>query len=131
MEHPENGVRGSIANGKTVEADLMLVAVGRGPVSAGLGYEEAGIAMDRGYVKVDQYCRTSVPGVYAVGDLIPTLQLAHVGFAEGILVAEHIAGLNPAPIDYDGVPRVTYSHPEVASMGLNEAQAKAKYATRA
>ncbi|MEY9929365.1 dihydrolipoamide dehydrogenase [Catenulispora sp. GP43] len=133
VEYTENGVRASIANGKTVEADLMLVAVGRGPVSAGLGYEEAGVAMDRGYVKVDQYCRTSVPGVYAVGDLIPTLQLAHVGFAEGILVAEHIAGLaglysEPvAPIDYDGVPRVTYSHPEVASMGLTEAQAKTKY----
>ncbi|ACU70751.1 dihydrolipoamide dehydrogenase [Catenulispora acidiphila DSM 44928] len=127
VEYTENGVRASIANGKTVEADLMLVAVGRGPVSAGLGYEEAGVAMDRGYVKVDQYCRTSVPGVYAVGDLIPTLQLAHVGFAEGILVAEHIAGLNPAPIDYDGVPRVTYSHPEVASVGLTEAQAKGKH----
>jgi dihydrolipoamide dehydrogenase len=127
VEYTENGVRASIANGKTVEADLMLVAVGRGPVSAGLGYEEAGVAMDRGYVKVDQYCRTSVPGVYAVGDLIPTLQLAHVGFAEGIMVAEHIAGLNPTSIDYDGVPRVTYSHPEVASMGLTEAQAKTKY----
>jgi dihydrolipoamide dehydrogenase len=127
VEYTENGVRASIANGKTVEADLMLVAVGRGPVSAGLGYEEAGVATDRGYVKVDQYCRTSVPGVYAVGDLIPTLQLAHVGFAEGIMVAEHIAGLNPAPIDNDGVPRVTYSHPEVASMGLTEAQAKTKY----
>nr|WP_323748022.1 dihydrolipoyl dehydrogenase [Catenulispora rubra] len=133
VEYTENGVRASIANGKTVEADLMLVAVGRGPVSAGLGYEEAGVAMDRGYVKVDQYCRTSVPGVYAVGDLIPTLQLAHVGFAEGILVAEHIAGLAGlysgavAPIDYDGVPRVTYSHPEVASMGLTEAQAKVKH----
>jgi dihydrolipoamide dehydrogenase len=133
VEYTENGVRASIANGKTVEADLMLVAVGRGPVSAGLGYEEAGVAMDRGYVKVDQYCRTSVPGVYAVGDLIPTLQLAHVGFAEGIMVAEHIAGqaglyAEPvAPIDYDGVPRVTYSHPEVASMGLTEAQAKTRY----
>jgi dihydrolipoamide dehydrogenase len=102
-------------------------------VSEGLGYEEAGVAMDRGYVKVDQFCRTSVPGVYAVGDLIPTLQLAHVGFAEGILVAEHIASQagtydGPVvPIDYDGVPRVTYSHPEVASVGLSEAAAKAKY----
>jgi dihydrolipoamide dehydrogenase len=127
VEYTENGVRATIANGKVVEAEIMLVAVGRGPVSEGLGYEEAGVAMDRGYVKVDQYCRTSVPGVYAVGDLIPTLQLAHVGFAEGIMVAEHIAGLNPVPIDYDGVPRVTYSHPEVASVGLSEAQAKAKY----
>jgi dihydrolipoamide dehydrogenase len=83
--------------------------------------------MERGYVKVDEYCRTSVPSIYAVGDLIPTLQLAHAGFAEGILVAEHIAGLNPVPIDYDGVPRVTYSHPEVASVGITEAQAKDRY----
>jgi dihydrolipoamide dehydrogenase len=127
VEYTETGVRATIANGKTVEAEVMLVAVGRGPVSEGLGYDEAGIAMDRGYVKVDQYCRTSVPNVYAVGDLIPTLQLAHAGFAEGILVAEHIAGLDPVPIDYDGVPRVTYSHPEVAAVGLTEAAAKAKY----
>jgi dihydrolipoamide dehydrogenase len=93
-------------------------------VSSGLGYEEAGVAMERGYVTVDDYCRTSVPGVYAVGDLIPTLQLAHVGFAEGILVAEHVAGLNPQPIDYDGVPRVTYSEPEVASVGITSKTAK-------
>ena len=89
--------------------------------------EEAGVAVDRGYVSVDEYCRTSVPNVYAVGDLIPTLQLAHVGFGEGILVAEQIAGLDPRPIDYDGVPRVTYSEPEVASVGLSEAAAREKY----
>ena len=83
--------------------------------------------MDRGYVTVDEYCRTSVPNVYAVGDLIPTLQLAHVGFGEGILVAEQIAGLDPRPIDYDGVPRVTYSEPEVASVGLTEPAAREKY----
>ncbi len=123
----ETGVRVSTENGKTFDAELLLVAVGRGPVSANLGYEQAGVVMDRGYVKVNEYCQTSVPGVYAVGDLIPTLQLAHVGFAEGILVAEHIAGLNPRPIDYDGVPRVTYSHPEVASCGVTEAVAKERY----
>ena len=80
--------------------------------------------MDRGYILVDNKCRTNVPGLWAVGDLIPTLQLAHVGFGEGILVAEEIAGLNPRPINYDGVPRVTYSEPEVASVGLTTAQAK-------
>jgi len=80
--------------------------------------------MDRGYLIVDNKCRTNVPGIWAVGDLIPTLQLAHVGFAEGILVAEEIAGLNPRPINYEGVPRVTYSDPEVASVGLTTAQAK-------
>ena len=114
----------TLENGKEFSADLLLVAVGRGPVSANLGYEEAGVVMDRGYVIVDNKCRTSVPGIWAVGDLIPTLQLAHVGFGEGILVAEEIAGLNPRPINYDGVPRVTYSDPEVASVGLTTAQAK-------
>ena len=120
----EDGVTVELEDGRTFSADVLLVAVGRGPVSADLGYEEQGISMDRGYVLVDDKCRTSVPGIWAVGDLIPTLQLAHVGFGEGILVAEEICGLNPRPINYDGVPRVTYSEPEVASVGLTTAQAK-------
>jgi len=127
VEHTEGGVRISLENGKQIEAEILLVAVGRGPFSTDLGYEEAGVTVDRGYVVVDELCRTNVPHVYAVGDLIPTPQLAHVGFGEGILVAEHIAGLNPPPIDYDGVPRVTYSEPEVASVGLGEAAARQKY----
>ncbi|HUD38765.1 MAG TPA: dihydrolipoyl dehydrogenase [Streptosporangiaceae bacterium] len=118
-----DGVLVTLENGKTIEAELMLVAVGRGPVSAGLGYEEAGVAMDRGYVLVDELWRTSVPTISAVGDLSPGPQLAHVGFAEGIGVAERLAGLNPTPIDYDGVPRVTYCDPEVASVGITSAQA--------
>ncbi|MGJ6961535.1 dihydrolipoyl dehydrogenase [Streptosporangium sp. G11] len=120
----DTGVVVSLANGKTLDAELLLVAVGRGAVSAGMGFEEAGVAIERGTVTVNEFCQTSVPGVYAVGDLIPTLQLAHAGFAEGILVAEHIAGLNPVPIDYDGVPRITYSDPEVASVGITSAQAR-------
>ena len=127
VESTSTGVTVHLDGGKTIEADLLLVAVGRGPVSAGLGYEAAGVVMDRGYVKVDEYCRTSVPNVYAVGDLIPTLQLAHVGFGEGMLVAEQIAGGTPRPIDYDGVPRITYSEPEVASVGITEAAAREKY----
>jgi len=119
-----DGVTVELEDGKTFTADVLLVAVGRGPVSANLGYEEQGLNMDRGYVLVDEKCRTNVPGIWAVGDLIPTLQLAHVGFGEGILVAEEICGLNPRPINYDGVPRVTYSEPEVASVGLTTAQAK-------
>ena len=119
-----DGVTVELEDGKTFTADVLLVAVGRGPVSANLGDEEQGITMDRGYVIVDDKCRTNVPGIWAVGDLIPTLQLAHVGFGEGILVAEEICGLNPRPINYDGVPRVTYSEPEVASVGLTTAQAK-------
>ena len=119
-----SGVTVTLEDGKSFTADVLLVAVGRGPVSANLGYEEQGIAMERGYVLVDDKCRTNIPGIWAVGDLIPTLQLAHVGFAEGILVAEEIGGLNPRPINYDGVPRVTYSDPDVASVGLTTAKAK-------
>lgn len=122
----ESGVNVKLEDGKEFSADLLLVAVGRGPVSSNLGYEEQGINMERGYITVDEKCRTNVPGIWAVGDLIPTLQLAHVGFGEGILVAEEIAGLNPRPINYDGVPRVTYSDPEVASVGLTTAQAQAR-----
>ncbi len=124
--HKVNGdsVTVTLEDGKEFTAEVLLVAVGRGPVSAGLGYQEQGITMDRGYIIVDNKCRTNIPGIWAVGDLIPTLQLAHVGFGEGILVAEEIAGLNPRPINYDGVPRVTYSEPEVASVGLTTAQAK-------
>jgi dihydrolipoamide dehydrogenase len=117
------GVTVTLDGGKSIDADLLLVAVGRGPVSAGLGYEEAGVAIERGYVQVDEYCRTNVPTISAVGDLIPGPQLAHVGFAEGILVAERLGGLNVTPIDYDGVPRITYSDPEVASVGITSAMA--------
>jgi dihydrolipoamide dehydrogenase len=123
----EDGVRVELENGKALEAELLLGAVGRGPVSEGLCYEEAGVAIDRGYVLVDDLCRTNVPTISAVGDLIPTLQLAHVGFAEGILVAERLAGLDVRPIDYAGVPRITYSDPEVASVGLTEAQARERH----
>ena len=125
-EVTNDNVTVSLENGKQITADVLLVAVGRGPVSNDLGYENVGIAMDRGYVLVDEKCRTNIPGIFAVGDLIPTLQLAHVGFGEGILVAEEIAELNPRPINYAGVPRVTYSEPEVASVGLTTAQAKAQ-----
>ena len=118
----------SLESGETIEADLLLVAVGRGPVATGLGYEEAGVAMDRGYVLADERCRTNVDGVFAVGDIVPGLQLAHRGFAHGIFVAEEIAGLNPPVIDELGIPRVTYCDPEIASVGLTEAQAREKYA---
>ena len=119
-----SGVTITLEDGTTHTADVLLVAVGRGPVTSGIGYEEQGIAMDRGYITVDDKCRTNIPGIWAVGDIIPTLQLAHVGFAEGIMVAEEIAGLNPRAINYDGVPKVTYSEPEVASVGLSTAVAK-------
>jgi dihydrolipoamide dehydrogenase len=123
VKHTDTGVTVTLEGGKTLDAELLLVAVGRGPVSAGLGYEEAGLAMERGFVQVDSLCRTNIPTVSAVGDLINTPQLAHVGFGEGIMVAERVSGLPVTPIDYDGVPRITYSDPEVASVGLTSAQA--------
>ncbi|UZJ23588.1 dihydrolipoyl dehydrogenase [Rhodococcus antarcticus] len=126
-EQGDKGVTVTLEDGTTLEADLLLVAVGRGPRTTDVGYEEAGIAMDRGFVLTDERLRTNVEGVYAVGDIVPGLQLAHRGFAQGIFVAEELAGLNPQVIDETGIPRVTYSNPEVASVGLTEAQAKEKY----
>jgi dihydrolipoamide dehydrogenase len=120
----QGGVSVTLEDGKTIDAELLLVAVGRGPISEGIGLAEAGVETERGFVKVDEYCRTSVPTISAVGDLVPTPQLAHVGFAEGILVAERLSGLAPPPIDYDGVPRITYSDPEVASVGITSAVAR-------
>jgi dihydrolipoamide dehydrogenase len=120
----DSGVTVTLEDGTTYDAELLLVAVGRGPVSEGLGYEEAGLEMERGFVKVDAHCQTNLDNVYAIGDLRPGLQLAHVGFAEGIMVAERVAGLNPPAVDYDGVPRITYCEPEVASVGITSAQAK-------
>jgi dihydrolipoamide dehydrogenase len=108
-----------------LKADLLLVAVGRAPVTEGAGLEDVGVEVDdRGFVTVDEYGRTSVEGIWAVGDVIPTLGLAHASFAEGFLVADQLAGLEVLPIDYRGVPRVTYSHPEVASVGYTQRQAE-------
>ncbi|WP_367131036.1 dihydrolipoyl dehydrogenase [Saccharothrix sp. HUAS TT1] len=123
----ESGVSVTLESGDVLEADLLLVAVGRGPNTAGHGYEEAGVRIERGFVVTDERLRTSVPGVYAVGDIVPGLQLAHRGFQQGIFVAEDIAGQDPKVIDEAGIPRVTYCKPEVASVGLSEAAAKEKY----
>jgi dihydrolipoamide dehydrogenase len=129
-ERTETGVRVT-AGGQVLEAELLLVAVGRGASTDGLGYDEQGIAMDRGFVLADERCRTNVPGVFAVGDIVPGLQLAHRGFAQGIFVAEEIAGLSPAPIDEVGIPRVTYCDPELASVGLTQAQAEEAHGAEA
>ncbi|HKT05873.1 MAG TPA: dihydrolipoyl dehydrogenase [Rugosimonospora sp.] len=130
VERTEAGVRVTIAGGEQIEAELLLVAVGRGPVTANLGYEEQGVRMERGFVLTDERLRTNLPNVYAVGDIVPGLQLAHRGFMQGIFVAEEIAGRNPAVIDENGIPRVTYSSPEVASVGLTEAKAREQYGDR-
>ncbi|MET0302788.1 MAG: dihydrolipoyl dehydrogenase [Microbacteriaceae bacterium] len=119
----DDGVVVTLEDGSTVEAELLLVAVGRGPSTANLGFEEVGVTIDRGFVITDERLRTNIPGVYAVGDIVPGLQLAHRGFQHGIFVAEEIAGLNPVVVDDVNIPKVTYSEPEVASVGLSEAKA--------
>lgn len=124
VERTETGVRVHTEDGQSYEAEVMLIAVGRGPATANLGYEELGVAMDRGFVLADEFGRTNVPGVWAVGDIVPGVQLAHRGFAQGIVVAEKIAGLNPTPVDDVKVPKVTFCEPEIASVGLSEAKAK-------
>jgi len=123
----DQGVVVTLEDGQTFEAELMLVAVGRGPQTEGMGFEEVGITMDRGWVLADERLRTNIPGVYAVGDIVPGLQLAHRGFQHGVFVAEEIAGLNPVVISDAMIPKVTYSEPEVASVGLSEAAAKEKF----
>lgn len=123
----ESGVVVTLEDGQTFDGELLLVAVGRGPVTANLGFEEVGITMDRGFVITDERLHTNIPGVYAVGDIVPGLQLAHRGFQQGIFVAEEIAGLNPVVVPDTNIPKVTYSDPEVASIGLSEAKAVEKF----
>jgi dihydrolipoamide dehydrogenase len=123
----DNGVVVTLEDGKTFEGDVLLVAVGRGPVTQGLGYDEVGITMDRGFVITNERLATNIPGVYAVGDIVPGLQLAHRGFQQGIFVAEEIAGLNPIIVPDVNIPKVTYCDPEVASIGLTEAKAAEQY----
>ncbi|XBH20197.1 dihydrolipoyl dehydrogenase [Jonesiaceae bacterium BS-20] len=119
----DQGVHVTLESGKTFDAEVLLVAIGRGPRTADIGYEEQGVKLDRGFVLTDERLHTGVGNIWAVGDIVPGLQLAHRGFAQGIFVAEQILGLNPAPIVESGIPRVTYSDPEIASVGLNESVA--------
>jgi dihydrolipoamide dehydrogenase len=127
LETSDAGVRLTVEGGDVLEAEILLVAVGRGPATSDLGYEEQGVATDRGFVLTDERLRTNVDGVYAVGDIVPGLQLAHRGFQQGIFVAEDIAGLEPRPFDEAGIPRITYCDPEVASVGLTEAAARSTH----
>ncbi|MDP8961005.1 MAG: dihydrolipoyl dehydrogenase [Actinomycetota bacterium] len=125
----EAGVVATIAmegGEEQVGATILLVAVGRRPRTENVGLEEVGVELEKGFIKVDEYCRTNLEGIWAVGDAIPTLGLAHASFMEGILVADQLYGLDVIPIDYAGVPRVTFCHPEVASVGLTGPQAQAR-----
>lgn len=123
----EDAVTVTLEDGETLDADYLLVAVGRGPATAGLGFEEAGVALDRGFVVTDDRLRTGAAHVWAVGDIVPGLQLAHRGFQQGIYVAEQLAGLDPVPVPDSQLPKVTYSSPEIASVGLTEAAAAEQY----
>ncbi len=127
VEKTAKGIIAKLEDGKTFEADLMLVAVGRGSATRNQGFEEAGLQFDGELLQVNDSLQTNLPNVYAVGDIVRGPQLAHKGFQEGIFVAEHIAGLNPRIIDTLAIPRVTYSEPEIASVGLTENQAKEKF----
>ena len=130
-EVTENGVKSTLENAKgkqqVIETEVVLSATGRGPVTGSAGLENTKVKLDqRGFVEVDEMMRTAEPGIYAIGDIVPTPALAHCASAEGILAVEHIAGLNPRPINYQLVPNATYSDPEVASVGLTEKKAKEK-----
>lgn len=122
-----SGVVVTLEDGSTLEADYLLVAVGRGPATEGNGFEEQGINMDRGFVLTNERLQTNVPGVWAVGDIVPGLQLAHRGYQHGFFVAEEIAGLNPVVINDVNIPKITYCEPEIASVGLTQAKAEEEH----
>lgn len=123
----DTGVEVTLEDGKILSAELLLVAVGRGPNTANMGFEDNGVATERGWVVVNERLATNIPGIFAVGDITPGLQLAHRGFQHGIFVAEEIAGLNPVVIADINIPKVTYCEPEVASVGMNEEEARAAF----
>lgn len=123
----ETGVEVTLDNGTSLTAEILLIAVGRGPRTADCGYAENGVTLDRGFVVTDERLHTNLDGVYAVGDIVPGPQLAHRGFQQGIFVAEEIAGLDPIPVAEHLIPRITYSHPEIASVGLDEKSARARH----
>ena len=127
VKQTNDGVAVTVEGGDVIEAELLLVVPEPVGHRAAADRDEQGVAMERGFVLADERCRTNLDGVYAVGDIVPGLQLAHRGFQQGIFVAEEIAGLDPQPIDEAGIPRVTYSHPEIASVGLDESKAAEKY----
>ncbi len=127
VEQNDDGVKVSLADGSDLEADIVLVAVGRGPVTEGLGFEEQGLNMDRGFVITNERQHTGVGNIYAVGDIVPGLQLAHRGFQHGIFVAEEIAGQNPVIVEDINIPKVTYCEPEIASIGYTEPKAKEQF----
>lgn len=127
VEEDANGVHVFTQDGKQYDAEYLLIAIGRGPSTANLGYEEQGITIDRGFVITNERLHTGVGNIYAVGDIVPGVQLAHRGFLQGLFVADEIAGNNPALVNEDNIPKVTFSNPEIASVGLSQQKAEEKY----
>lgn len=127
VEEDENGVHVFTQDGKQYDAEMLLIAIGRGPATQNLGYEEQGIKLDRDFVITDERLHTGVGNIYAVGDIVPGVQLAHRGFLHGIFVAEEIAGLNPKVVDDNLIPKVTFCDPEISSVGLSQEKAEEKY----
>lgn len=121
------GVDVSTADGQKFRADYLLVAIGRGPNTANMGYEQQGVPLDRGFVLTSERLHTGVGNIYAVGDIVPGPQLAHRAMMQGIFVAEEIAGLNPQVVAAENIPRVTFCEPEIASVGLTEERAREIY----
>lgn len=126
-QEDEGGVTVNTEDGQSLRADYLLVAIGRAPNTADMGYEEQGIPMDRGFVLANERLHTGVGNIYAVGDIVPGLQLAHRAMMQGVFVAEEIAGMAPKVVQNDNIPRVTFCEPEIASVGLTEARAKEVY----
>nr|WP_210729643.1 dihydrolipoyl dehydrogenase [Rothia terrae] len=127
VEQDENGAKVTLTDGKVFEADIVLVAVGRGPNTDGLGYEEQGITLDRGFVIPNERLHTGVGNIYAIGDIVPGVQLAHRGYQQGRFVAEEIAGLNPQVVEDINIPKVTFCDPEIASVGYSQPKAEEKF----
>ena len=127
VEETDSGVKVTLADGKEFEAEICLVAVGRGPNTEGLGFEEQGITLDRGFVITDERLHTGVGNIYAVGDIVPGLQLAHRGYQQGIFVAEEIAGNNPMVVEDVNIPKVTFTDPEIMSVGYSQPKAEEKF----
>ena len=127
VEETSDGVKVTLEDGKTFEAEICLVAVGRGPVTEGMGFEEQGVTLDRGFVITDERLHTGVGSIYAIGDIVPGLQLAHRGYQQGIFVAEEIAGNNPLVVEDINIPKVTYCDPEIMSVGYTQPQAEEEF----
>ena len=127
VEQDANGAKVTLEDGTVFEADIVLVAVGRGPNTEGFGYDEQGLTMDRGFVITNERLHTGVGNIYAIGDIVPGVQLAHRGYQQGRFVAEEIAGLNPQIVEDINIPKVTFCEPEIASIGYSQPKAEEKF----